>query len=74
MMVERATVTHCFTPMEQPELTLIRIAEIALRFAKSDIDGGNAMADVLGLLEQAGVPFPANREEAQVIREGYSLD
>jgi hypothetical protein len=56
-----------------PELTLIRIAEIALRFAKSDIDGANAMADVVGLLEMAGVPFPSDPEEARVIREGYSF-
>jgi hypothetical protein len=62
-----------FTGMEEPELTLIRIAEIALRFAKSEIDGGNAMADVLGLLETAGVPFPTSKEEAQTIRQGYSL-
>jgi hypothetical protein len=59
--------------MEEPELTLIRIAEIALRFAKSDIDGDNAMGDVIGLLERAGVPFPANKEEAEAIRRGYSL-
>ncbi len=77
MIAERESRQVCCTAMEDatilPELTLIRVGEIALRCLQGDISDADAISDIIGILEIGGAPFPRTAEEAQRIRGGLQI-